>query len=163
MDNAIPLTVFLSAVQSDVSTFHPQWWPMTKHFHHQPRNGKANLNTPLTAQIGESVGLHGTQQAHTSKYPKVSIMLFSLPLGYWEFSCKLSGCNTSFQMSSPVRWSNAQLTVIVGSPEWHTLLSSAWSFSEPEICEAQQLTLLLSTALRQYTLLTLSARRPFKL
>jgi len=37
-------TVLLSAV-------HPQWRSVTKSFHHDPHNRRANLNTPLTVQF----------------------------------------------------------------------------------------------------------------
>ena len=34
--------------------FHPQRQSVTKILHHQPRNGRANLNTPLPAQYCDS-------------------------------------------------------------------------------------------------------------
>jgi len=50
MDDAIPLTAFLSAVQSEGSMFLPQRRPVRKSFHHQPLNRTVNPNIPLSAQ-----------------------------------------------------------------------------------------------------------------
>jgi hypothetical protein len=49
MDDAIPLTAFLSAVQSKGSMFIPQRRTVRKSFHHQRRNGTVNPNLPLSA------------------------------------------------------------------------------------------------------------------
>jgi len=48
-------------------------------------------------------------------------------------------------------FSNDRVTAAVGQPEQCVSLNSAWPFSEPAICEAQQLTLTLLTALTLYT------------
>jgi hypothetical protein len=48
-------------------------------------------------------------------------------------------------------FSNDRVTAVVGQPEQCVSLNSVWPFSEPAICEAQQLTLILLTALTLYT------------
>jgi hypothetical protein len=50
LDDAIQLTVFLSAVQSEEPMFLPQRRPVRKSFHQQSRNGTVNPNTPLSTQ-----------------------------------------------------------------------------------------------------------------
>jgi hypothetical protein len=52
LDDAIPLTAFLSAVHSEGSMFLSQRRPVRKSFHQQVRNGTVNPNTPLSALGG---------------------------------------------------------------------------------------------------------------
>jgi hypothetical protein len=84
-------SVFLSAVQSHGSMFHPQRQSTTKRFHHQPRNRITNLNTPPSTQICD--GQLGFMEPN--KHILLNILRNHTSLGYWGFSCKLSGCNPS--------------------------------------------------------------------
>jgi len=47
-------------------------------------------------------------------------------------------------------FNNDRVTAVVGQPEHCMSLNSAWPFSDPAICEARQLTLILPTALTLY-------------
>lgn len=88
LDDAIPLNVFLSAVQSDGSMFHPQWWSVIKIFYLRPQNGR-DMNTLLPTQFCESWKPTST---HFLISQGISNVVSTSP-GFWKLRCKLYDCN----------------------------------------------------------------------
>jgi len=136
MADAIPLNVFLFAVHSYGFFFHTQWQNC---FHHQPRNGKDVWTQPFS-QLFLIVRLHGTQQAHSFKHAKTSVLLHTLPL---DTEGSVSSCLISTLKQRPSDswcWPDRKMCV--------TQLCLAFL----RTCNSWGPTALLSTALKaQYT------------
>jgi len=126
---------------------------MTKIFHLEPHNGRANLKTPFPAQFCDRQLSFVEQWLLTLECPKASIM-FTLFLDIeTAVSTFLPVIHQLFQMSSTANWSSIRVTAAVGWLKLHASLRFTWPFSEPIVCEAQWLTVPLLTALTFYTFL----------
>jgi len=136
-----------------MSVVHPQWQSVTKNFHLESHNGRANLKTPLPTQFCD-VWLSFVEQWLLSlEYPKASIMLTLFLDTETAVSSFLLVIDQLFRLSSTAHWSSIWVTAAVGWLELHSSLRFAWPFSEPIVYEAQWLTVLLLTALTFYTFL----------
>jgi len=108
---------------------------------------------PLPAQFCDGLLSFVEQWLLSLEYPKASIMLTVLVDTETAVSSFLLVIHQLFLISSVAHWSSIRVTAAVGWLELHASLRFACPFSEPIVCEAHWLTVLLLTALTFYTFL----------